>query len=155
MCITYILESQEHQWMQHDSQMCWCILVSECWSTTSWADDSGHLKSPWQQTSYGHRVSKHMAHQWRPISHWARTWWRDLAPGPRWQRQSRRSKHSPSRMLDKWGCAKHSVSRESWQMTTFHRISCHWSNKAEPAPTRSLRSGPAWTHGGFHTFWAQ
>lgn len=36
-------------------------------------------------------------------------------------------------------------------MTTFHRISCHWSSRAGPAPTRSLRSSPAWTHAGSHT----
>lgn len=36
-------------------------------------------------------------------------------------------------------------------MTTSHRISCHWSNRAEPAPTRSLTPDPTWTHEGFHT----
>lgn len=46
---------------------------------------------------------------------------------------------------------KHSVDRESWQMTTSHRRSCHWSSRAEPAPTRSLRPDPAWTPGGSHT----
>lgn len=45
----------------------------------------------------------------------------------------------------------HNVSRESWQMTTSHRISCHWSSRAEPEPTRSPRPDPTWTHVGFHT----
>lgn len=45
----------------------------------------------------------------------------------------------------------HNVSRGSWLMTTFHRISCHWPSRVEPVPTRSLRPGPTWTHGGFHT----
>ena len=82
------------------------ILVGEAFSS--------RLKSPWWQISCGRRVRKRRARRWRPISRWARTWWRVLAPGPRSRRQSRRSKRSPGRKPDKWGCA---CEREEFEWT--------------------------------------
>lgn len=43
--------------------------------------------------------------QWRPTSHWARTWWRGLALGSQTQRRSRQNTHSPGRRRGRWGCA--------------------------------------------------
>ena len=85
------------------------ILVGEAFSS--------RLKSPWWQISCGRRVRKRRARRWRPISRWARTWWRVLAPGPRSRRQSRRSKRSPGRKPDKWGCA---CEREEFEWTNKH-----------------------------------
>lgn len=59
------------------------------------------FKSPWWWTSCARRGRRRRAHRWRPISRWARTWWRVLAPEPRSQRRSRRSKRNPSTTPDK------------------------------------------------------
>lgn len=100
-------QSQEHLWTQ---PIWWrvslpCCLGSSCWGVLKHNQRRSRLKSPWWQTSCGRRAGKHRARRWRPISHWARTWWQALAPGPRSQHQSRRNKRTPNRKPDRWGCA--------------------------------------------------
>lgn len=43
----------------------------------------------------------------------------------------------------KIGHTMHSANRGSWQRTTYHRRSCHWSSRAMPVSTTSQWADPA------------
>lgn len=59
----------------------------------------------WRATSCWHTGGTRRGRRWRPISRWARTWWRGPARGSRRQHQSRQSIRSPGRQQGRWGCA--------------------------------------------------